>query len=527
MTLLFTLALWLAALLPQPAGAGQPATRPDAGGQTTVSDMVDRIGRDLDRLTADVGTVNKLVGLSPDRLAHSEIYKPLGEKAQRFDEAIGRAARTSLTRLEVFHGYIPVFVVAFVVTLLATPLMRRLAIANGVVDRPGEARKAHRLPVAYLGGVAVFLGIAVAVLYSYLGAVFPGLLSYHPTQHMEDGFPIAVPLSVLLGMTTIMLVGLLDDVVGVRPHVKIGGQLVAAAALAGSDVGVKLAAGVLGPVGNVLFHNPQMIFNWTLPFSIPYLGPQLHLDVMYWAGTALIAVFVLGACNASNLIDGLDGLLSGVTAIANMGLLAIALTLAVRDDGPLDGARVVLCLAVIGACLGFLPHNFNPATIFLGDSGSLLLGFCTIVTILMLGDTGRTDLVLAGLIIYAIPIIDTVLAIVRRRMAGKKIADADDQHLHHMLKRSLGVKGAVLALYGLGTAFAVLGVGIVSFGRARTVYALAFVFAAFIVVTAVKAARRRLLEEQVAALEKPARGKNGPVAAPKGERELQQAAPRA
>src|SRR6185369_10438896 len=98
-------------------------------------------------------------------------------------------------------------------------------------------------------------------------------------------------------------------------------------------------------------------------------------------------LFVLGACNASNLIDGLDGLLSGVTAIANVGLLIIALGLAAADDGPRDGARIVLGLAVLGACLGFLPHNLNPATIFLGDAGSLLLGYCTIVIVLMLGDT--------------------------------------------------------------------------------------------------------------------------------------------
>jgi UDP-GlcNAc:undecaprenyl-phosphate GlcNAc-1-phosphate transferase len=298
-------------------------------------------------------------------------------------------------------------------------------------------------------------------------------------------------------MTTIMLVGLLDDVVGVLPHVKIGGQLVAAAALAGSDVGVKVAEGILAPLGRLLFNNPQMVLSFNLPFEIPIFGSHVRIDFIYWAGTAVIAVFVLGACNASNLIDGLDGLLSGVTAIANMGLLMIALLLAVRDDGPLDSARIIICMAVVGACLGFLPHNFNPATIFLGDCGSLLLGFSTIVVILTLsGDKGQTHLVLAGLIIYAIPIIDTVLAIVRRKMAGKSISDADDQHLHHMLKRSLGVKGAVAVLYGMGVGFACLGVAMVGFGRARSVYALTLVFAVFIVVMAIKAARRHILEEQ-------------------------------
>jgi UDP-GlcNAc:undecaprenyl-phosphate GlcNAc-1-phosphate transferase len=297
-------------------------------------------------------------------------------------------------------------------------------------------------------------------------------------------------------MTTIMLVGLLDDVVGVRPHVKLGGQLIAAAALAGSDVGVKVAEGILAPLGNLLFHDPRMLIEFNVPFEIPMFGSHVRIDLIYWAGTAVIAAFVLGACNASNLIDGLDGLLSGVTAIANIGLLMIALILAVRDDGPLDGARIIIGMAVLGACLGFLPHNFNPATIFLGDCGSLLLGFSTIVVILTLGDRGQTHLVLAGLIIYAIPIIDTVLAIVRRKMAGKSISDADDQHLHHMLKRALGVKGAVLTLYGLGVGFAFLGVAMVGIARARAVYAVTLVFAVFIVVMAIKAARRHILEEE-------------------------------
>src|SRR5690606_10909599 len=116
----------------------------------------------------------------------------------------------------------------------------------------------------------------------------------------------------------------------------------------------------------------------------------IPVDIIYWAGAAIIALFVLGACNASNLIDGLDGLVTGTTAITTAGLLIVALSLAAIDDGPRDGQRIVLCMALLGACLGFLPHNFNPATIFLGDCGSLLLGFATIVVVLTLGDTGKT-----------------------------------------------------------------------------------------------------------------------------------------
>ncbi len=401
----------------------------------------------------------------------------------------------TFTRMWIVQGYMWVFVVSFVVALLATPVMRRLALANGIIDHPTDARKVHRMPVAYLGGVAVYLGLMAGVLYSYIAIFTPGLIRYHKSEHMLDGIEHApVPVSIVLGMFIIMLVGLLDDVIKISPRIKIAGQLVAAAALAIETVGVQVARGVMEPVG-AIFGNPDLIWNIPLPVEIPGLGASIPIDLIYWAGTAVIAIFVLGACNASNLIDGLDGLLSGTTAICAFGLLVIALTLALVDDGPRDAQRIILCLALLGACMGFLPHNFNPATIFLGDCGSLLMGYCTIVIVLTLGDTGKTHLVAAGLIIYAIPIIDTVLAIVRRRLAGKHIADADDQHLHHMLKRAMGVKGAVLSLYAIGAGFAALGIWL-SLGRSRLVYAVVLVFAAYIGVTAIKIARRKQIEEQ-------------------------------
>lgn len=419
-----------------------------------------------------------------------------------------------LTRLSVVQGYAGVFLVAFLVSLIATPIMRRVAVAQGIIDRPSEARKVHRIPIAYLGGVAVYLGILAAIFYSYVAAKVPGLIEWHSTKHLTDnGIPSPVPLSVLLGITVILLVGVIDDVVKISPRVKVGGQLFAAAALAIDNVGVRLAGGVLTPIFKTLGVPMQMAYLngspasgimhetvlLNIPLPVAVMGATvLPIDMVYWIGTGIIAISVLGLCNASNLIDGLDGLLSGTTAIANAGLLVIALALAVSDDGPRDAQRIVLCLAVLGASMGFLPHNFNPATIFLGDAGSLLLGFCTCVSILTLGDTGRTELVIAGLIVYAIPIIDTGLAIVRRKMEGKSISAPDDQHLHHMLKRALGVKGAVLSLYVIGTAFATLGV-MVSLTRARVVYVLAIVLVSYIGVTAIKIARRRHIEAQAAA----------------------------
>lgn len=435
------------------------------------------------------GVVDRIDSLTRDIAAAQQ-------RLEGLREIVGLENASKASRLDIFHGYIWVFVAAFLVALIATPIMRRLALANGVIDRPSEARKIHRIPVAYLGGVAVYLGIMAGILYSYLASLYPGsFLSFHSTIYLDEGAPPAVPFSILLGLTIIMLVGLLDDIMGIPPRVKVGGQLIAAAALAAENVGVKLASGIMGPIGQWLFNDSRMVYDIPMPVSIPMLGDTIHLDLIYWAGTAMIAIFILGACNASNLIDGLDGLCSGVTAIAAGGLLIVALGLAMIDHGPRDGQRIILCLALLGACLGFLPHNFNPASIFLGDAGSLLLGFCTVVIILTLGDAGQTHLVLAGLVIYSIPILDTVLAIVRRKMAGKPLSAADDQHLHHMLKRALGVKGAALSLYALGFGVAGLGVAM-SLGRARVTYAIALVFLAFIIVTAIKIARRKHLEEQ-------------------------------
>ena len=399
----------------------------------------------------------------------------------------------------ILQGYIGVFVAAFLITVLATPIVRRLAIANGIVDHPDEARKQHKLPIAYLGGVAVYLGIMGGLMYSYIADKFPGLIQYHeigPSNLTDGVFIPQVPPWIALGMTIIVVVGLIDDISGISARVKLGGQLMAAAALAIGDVGVNVAEGVLRPTLGRLLDNPHLSYQIPLPFDVPGFGTSVEFDCIYWAGTMVIAVFVLGATNASNLIDGLDGLLTGVTSIAMIGFLFIAAGMALADNGPLDGPRIVVGLAILGACMGFLPHNFNPAVIFLGDTGSLLLGYCSALMILSLGDTGQTSLVFAGLIIYSIPIIDTILAIIRRKLSGKKMSDADADHLHHMLKRSLGVKGAVFALYGIGIVFCVLGILLSKF-QARFIYALVLLVASYIGVYAIKIARRSQLEAQM------------------------------
>src|SRR5688572_9751782 len=302
------------------------------------------------------------------------------------------AAQSATSSIDLLNSYAHPFIAAFVVTLLCTPIVRKLAEQFGVVDQPDFARKSHAQPIAYLGGLAVFAGLAVAI-----GASYVSFGDKLPTNFAP------VPMAVVIGMVAITFTGLADDIWGWDPRLKIAGQLVAAAALAIENVGVNVAHGVL----TAIFPGSS------LAFTIPTPMGDATVDIVYWVGTALIALFVLGGCNAANLIDGLDGLLSGVSAITAIGLLAISIFIlhVIPDDamqsetGVLAGARLVLCLAILGATLGFLPYNWKPAVIFLGDCGSLLLGYLIVVVILMLGEHGQTHLVFAGLIVFAIPII--------------------------------------------------------------------------------------------------------------------------
>lgn len=421
---------------------------------------------------------------------------PSADLAPTLEPDVARAGVQGI--VDLLNAYSIIFVVAFAVTLIATPIVRRVASATGVVDKPDTGRKSHGYPVAYLGGVAVFLGVIAAIVTSFF---------------VTDGVPLEfgpVPMAVVLGMVAITFTGLADDIWSWDPHLKLAGQLVAAAALAIENVGVRVAQGALGPLSE---HIDPLLGCENLVFQIPTpWGDTIPLDVIYWVGTAIIALFVLGGCNAVNFIDGLDGLASGVVGIAATGFLAISLLMAMstslRGGAPgeetLDGARIVLCCALLGSVLAFLPYNFNPATIFLGDCGSHLLGYLCVVIILMMGEHGQTHLVFAGLIIFSLPIMDTTLAIIRRKLSGRPISSADSQHLHHQLRRALKtVKRAVLSMYAICFAFMVMGVTLAALVmltdlRVRALYVIAFVLFSFVGVIAVKVARfeqRRLVAQ--------------------------------
>ncbi|MEM7624299.1 MAG: MraY family glycosyltransferase [Planctomycetota bacterium] len=333
--------------------------------------------------------------------------------------------------------YMGVFFVAFFVAIVATFVMRKLAIANGIVDWPDLKRKNHALPVAYLGGIGIFIGWVAGVFVSYL--LTP---DFAPDSIAIYGIQ-SFPLSIFIGAGVITLTGLFDDVNGLSPRTKVGGQLFAAAALTWNQIGINLTEQLFGLVG---------------------LAPSP--TVVYFAATMLVALFVLGGCNAVNLIDGLDGLASGVVAIAMIGFLTIAVLMSDVPEVAIDNPkRFILCLATIGAILGFLPYNFNPATIFMGDAGSLLLGFLSISAILLFGDAlgWSLKLVTAALVIFAVPITDTSLAIVRRKLRGQPILSPDNQHLHHLLRKSgLSVKKSVFVMYGAALVFGALGVAMVA-----------------------------------------------------------------
>ena len=416
------------------------------------------------------------------------------------------------TATGLLNGFLPILLVSFVVTLIVVPIARWIAVQYGIVDDPDGIRKVHKYPIAYLGGAGVFAGVVA------------GIVAFDPLITLSsgiDGFTIAdyspVQFAVVFGIFAIFITGFLDDIFHWDPRLKLAGQLVAAAALALSDFGTGAATGLMSPffsgwidaytteVPSLIGGVGEYLTLWGADARMPAdanqwawsRNPLRTLDgVYYWSGVCLIGIVILGACNAANLIDGLDGLLTGTVGTMSIGFLIIAIILAIQDaNGILDpqdianqtpasrsydpfaGSRIVIALALLGACLGFLPYNFNPAVIFLGDAGSLLMGFLCGVMILSLGSEGQTHYVIAGLIVFSLPIMDTLLAILRRKLAGLPMSEPDKNHIHHMFLRGFGgnVKKAVVALYGLNAVFVFVGVSLaatVALGGAR--YLLAY-----------------------------------------------------
>jgi UDP-GlcNAc:undecaprenyl-phosphate/decaprenyl-phosphate GlcNAc-1-phosphate transferase len=358
--------------------------------------------------------------------------------------------------------YMPVFYVSFLVTIILTPLMRTLAHRHGVVDDPDNKRKVHSTPIAYLGGVSIFLGWLAGISVS----VF-----LHP--HNNPMTTVQMPPGVIMGAIVVVLFGLMDDVYQLSPKMKLGGQFLAAVLLVlpgvvplfGSTDTDFVLRGGNGPAWMIILDlvNLGYVRGISQPADLPH---WVHMAAPLFSGGLAIFI-ILATCNATNLLDGLDGLCSGVTGIISVGYLVLAVTLAgmnmtstdVANATELDPVRISLALALLGAVLGFLPFNFNPASIFMGDTGSMFLGFVSGAMMLLFAQDKALRWFLAAIAMFGLPLMDTLLAIVRRKLNGKPIFAPDSNHFHHFLvKRGLTVRQAVLIGYGVAAVFVSFGV---------------------------------------------------------------------
>ena len=289
--------------------------------------------------------------------------------------------------------YVVPFIIALVVSYLLTPGVKKVAIKVGAVDRP-NARKVHTHVIPRLGGLAIYIGFMAAVLFCV------------PLHHELIGM--------LLGCTAIVAIGIWDDICNIPARVKLVGQIAA--------VCIPVAFGIqiewlTNPFGDILVL-PEVI---AVPLTI------------FW---------IIGFTNTVNLIDGLDGLAAGVAFIASISMFLLAVNL-----NQFLPALIIVSMA--GAALGFLQYNFNPAKIFMGDTGSMLLGYTLAVSaVLGLVKTAATVALVVPIIALGLPILDTTFAIIRRRMSGVPIFQPDKGHLHHrLLALGMTQKQAVLIMY--------------------------------------------------------------------------------
>ncbi|MBX7185736.1 MAG: undecaprenyl/decaprenyl-phosphate alpha-N-acetylglucosaminyl 1-phosphate transferase [Vicinamibacteria bacterium] len=300
--------------------------------------------------------------------------------------------------------------VSALLAFVLTPMVAKLSVRLGVMDLPGP-RKAHREAVPRLGGLAVLLGASLGL------AVVTPLAG--PWTEMSSR-PLVL---LLLGGLAVFLIGLLDDVRGLSAT----GKLLAEAAVA-----------ILVVASGVRIERATL------------LGSVIELGVF---APALTVLWIVVLTNAFNLIDGLDGLATGVALISGS---TCALILAVRGNQ----AEAVILAALVGAALGFLPHNFSPARIFLGDCGSLLFGYFLATTAITGFQKGATVLsVGAPMLLFALPLVETTASIVRRSLRGAKLSGfrgllqilvADQEHIHHrLIDAGLSPKMVVLVLYTL------------------------------------------------------------------------------
>ena len=307
------------------------------------------------------------------------------------------------------------FILAFIVSFMATPYTIKIANKIGAVDIPKDKRRMHTKKMPKFGGPAVILGFIVSMIYLIIIMSIEGSLDLFTEQ--EYGKKL---LGVLLGIGVIAITGILDDTKTLKPWQQLMGQL--------------LAATIVVVLGTRIEH-----------LNIPFLYRVGLSDVF---STILTIVWIVGVTNAINLIDGLDGLSSGISLISCVSLLVIFLL----NGSPMIATIIVTAMS--GALVGFLPYNFAPAKTFIGDTGSNFLGFMlSVVSILGVAKTYTMAVIVLPVIVLGLPIFDVMFAIIRRIVKGKSIKAVfkpDKGHLHHKLvAKGFTQRQAVLILYGL------------------------------------------------------------------------------
>jgi UDP-GlcNAc:undecaprenyl-phosphate GlcNAc-1-phosphate transferase len=310
--------------------------------------------------------------------------------------------------------FLGTFVLALLSAFVLTRYVRDFATAHGWVAVPTQERHLHSSPLPRLGGVAIFFSFSLCMGMAAIWAL------YSPRVH--SAFSLKTLLTILLPASLVFLLGVYDDIRGVGPYFKFSVQGVAA---------------------TMLYMGGLKIVN------IPVLFGDIKLPwIVGWAFTVL---WVLAITNAFNLIDGLDGLAAGSALFSTLVAFVVAL---------LGGYSLVtvMTIALAGAILGFLRFNFNPATIFLGDSGSLFIGFVLSALAIQGAQKAPTIVAVAiPVVSFGLPILETSLSIVRRLISGRPVFTADREHIHHkLLQHGMTHRQVVILLYGVSAVFAML-----------------------------------------------------------------------
>lgn len=328
------------------------------------------------------------------------------------------------------------FLLAMLVSFILTPYIKKLAFAIGAIDKP-DNRKVHKKIMPRLGGLAIYLGFMVAVLFSM-----------EMTKEL---------IGILVGGTFIVIVGILDDKFSLPAKVKLLGQIFAAIILVAFGIEIEWV------------NNPFGGYWYMEYFSIPL--------TIFW---------VISFTNVVNLIDGLDGLAAGVSAIASITVILVAIQMGYYHVA-------ILTAALAGAIIGFIRYNFNPAVIFMGDTGSMFIGYMmAAISVLGAFKTAATVALIVPAIALGLPIMDTAFAIMRRYSNGRPIFQPDKGHLHHrLLAMGMNQKQAVLLMYGIT---ALLGIGAVLWAEVDGFYAT-LIIAVIITAVAVGAKKIGILKD--------------------------------